>query len=94
LRSRGAVHESIPLLVVAEQTSAGSIVLSLVPTGERTRLSIEPATLAVVLWRVDVDVIRISLRNPRTGRIAYAQGTDELATFAGELGLRLERCSA
>ena len=80
------------MLVIAEQSSAGSIVLSLAPTDVRARLSIEPATLAVVLWRVDVNVIRISLRNPRTGRIAYAQGTDELAAFAGELGLRLERC--
>jgi hypothetical protein len=88
------VHESIPVLVIAEQASAGSIVLSLTPTDARARLAIEPATLAVVLWRVDVNVIRISLCNPRTGRIAYAQGTDELATFAGELGLRLERCTA
>lgn len=80
------------MLVIAEQASAGSLVLSLASTDECARLAIEPATLAVVLWRVDVNVIRIGLRNPRTGRTAYAQGTDELAAFAGELGLRLERC--
>ena len=88
------MHESIAVLVIAEPVPAGSIMLSLSPTDARAALAIEPATLAVVLWRVDTNVIRISLRNPRTGRIAYAQGTDELATFAGELGLRLERCTA
>jgi len=86
-----SVRESVALCARAERTSEGRIVLTVGPCDDERGLTIEPAILAVVLRLEGGDVIRVSLRDARTGAIAYLQGKLELVAFAHQLGLRFSR---
>ena len=79
----------ISSLLAAESTSVGSLVISLHPVDGAAAFRLEPATLALTIWRVDLDVIRVSLMNPKTGTIAYFQGARPALELARELGLEL-----
>lgn len=79
----------ISALVAAESTSDGSLVISLRAVDGIAGFSLEPATLALTIWRVDVDVIRLSLMNPKTGTVAYFQGAQPALELAREFGLEL-----
>lgn len=77
----------ISALVAAESTSDGSLTISLRAVDGVAGFSLKPATLALTIWRVDLNVIRISLMNPKTSTVAYFQGAEPALELARELGL-------
>ncbi|MFN2459496.1 MAG: hypothetical protein ABR591_02190 [Candidatus Velthaea sp.] len=84
------MNERVTAVVAAESLLDGSLVLVIHPVDSDTRMAVERTAFTVTVWREDRDVLRMSLRNPATGSMAYLQSGATLIAFARELGIGME----
>lgn len=81
------MDERIAVVVTAEGTPEGELMLIVQPVGGIAFIALERVAFSVSVWFEDTGV-RMSLRNPRTGGVAYLQGSAMLLSFLADLGLR------
>lgn len=83
--------ETAPVaLIVQLRTEADSTKLyaSVSPAEEGVGIASDAAVLLVHLWRESPDVIRGSIRHPKSGCTALVQGNDALWRLADEVRMR------
>lgn len=83
------VFDRISSILTAESTSDGALKCSLRAVDGAAGFRLQPATLTLSMWRVDMEIVRVSLENPKTGTVAYFQGAEPALSLAHELGLEL-----
>jgi hypothetical protein len=80
----------VVLIVQLRTTDGASTTLcaSVSPAEEGIGIASDAAVLLVQLWRESPNVIRGSIRHPKSGCTALVQGNDALWRLAGEVRLR------
>ena len=84
-----ALTDRISAIVTAESGADGTLNLVLRAVDGAKGFHLSRVTLTLALWRVDAEIVRMSVEYPTTGTIAYLQGTDAAIAFARALGLEV-----
>lgn len=77
--------------MIAIASRNGSLAIEARPVDADNSFVAEPARIAFALWREGNDVVRVSLKDDRSGAVVYLQSGTPLLEFAERLGLRVDR---
>lgn len=83
------MNERLSATVTAESTPDGTLRLLVRAIDGAAGIFLERVVLTVTVSAVDVNVVRVSVVNPRTNTIAYFQGAQPVDDLAREIGLRV-----
>jgi hypothetical protein len=84
-----ALRERITAILTGESAPDGTLTLALRAVDGARGFSLPRTTLALAFWRLDADVVRVSMKSLRTGTIAYLQGGSSAFELVRELRLQL-----
>ncbi len=84
----GAAPVALIVRLHAAEPDATELCASVWPSEEGVGITTDAAVLLVHLWRESPEVIRGSIRHPKSGCTALVQGNDALWRLAGEVRMR------
>jgi hypothetical protein len=83
------LRERITAILTGESAPDGTLALALRAVDGADGFALPRTTLALAFWRLDAEVVRVSIKSLRTGTIAYLQGGSSALELVSELELQL-----
>ena len=83
------MNDRLSATVTAESAPDGTLSVLVSAIDGATGFCLERVVLTLTVSTTDVDLVRLSVVNPRTNTIAYFQGAQPVHDLAREIGLRV-----